>query len=431
MMDPSGWTRLSPHPIATTFLLVAFIGIGHILTPKAWSSPAEPLTLSQAIQLALENNPEFQAARQRREVARGRMVNAHYLNPFNPAIRGRGFSRQFNQGGRGNQFQLMLSQEVEVAGQRGLRIEEARRNLSKIEAQVLNQRRIVKGSVRRVFYTALVSKKRLRLLEKIEELNRRVRDAAVERFRAGATPIMEANLAKIRLGQSRKDSLSAHAAYQSALAQLKRILGLPADRTIKPVGKLTRSAEPVKLPALITMAIEQRPDLKAAKSEIDRIQAETQLTRRLIVPNPTFQGIYQTEAESEAGADRIIGAGVSIPLPIFDDNQAELVSLAGEERQGRHLADATVRTIERDVTQAFQAYEAARQTLDVFETDVLKPVDQNFTFIEIAYREGKINLLQFIVVQNDLVRAQLSYLDTLGQFRTAEANLKLAVGGPF
>jgi cobalt-zinc-cadmium efflux system outer membrane protein len=66
----------------------------------------------------------------------------------------------------------------------------------------------------------------------------------------------------------------------------------------------------------------------------------------------------------------------------------------------------------------------------VFEEDVLARVAENFRFIESAYRAGKIDLFQLIVVQNDLVGAQLSYLDSLARFRQAEVELERATAAP-
>lgn len=125
----------------------------------------------------------------------------------------------------------------------------------------------------------------------------------------------------------------------------------------------------------------------------------------------------------------MVGGGISIPLPLFDRKQGELVTQGGELNRGRHQVIAVTRNIEREVETAFQAYEAARQSVEVFEAEVLDRIDENFRFIEIAYREGKIGLLQLVVVQDGLIIAQLSYVDSLGQFRAAETNLAQAVGG--
>ena len=387
-----------------------------------------PLTVEQAVQTALEVNPDLLAARQELEVARGRKVNAFLFNRFNPSIRGRVWNR--NNPGSSNETdsQVMLQQEVEVAGQRGLRREEAVRNMSRVTAQIRDRERLIIGQVKRAFFQALTLKKALTLREEIETLNRRIRDASQARFQAGVIPIMEYNLAAIRYGQARKETFAAEASFQNSLVNLRRLLGWEPDRSIELNGQLRTSPKSLPLPDLLQRAQIQRPDLVAAKREVARAKAAMDLTRRLIVPNPTLQGIYWTETEGPQGVSKLVGGGISIPLPVFDRKQGELVTQGGELNRGRHQIVAVTRNIEQEVKTAFQAYEAARQSVEVFEEEVLERIDENFRFIEDAYREGKIGLLQLIVVQDDLILAQLSYVSSLGQFREAEVNLAQAVG---
>lgn len=390
---------------------------------------SESLTVERAVKTALETNPDLLAARQELEVVRGRKVNAFLFNRFNPSANGQVWNRNNPGSGNVTDSQVLLSQEVEVAGQRGLRREEATRSVSRVEAQVSDRERLITGQVKRVFFQALTLKKRLELRSEIEKLNRRIRDASRERFNAGVTPIMESNLAEIRYGQSRKETFAAEASFQNALVDLRRLLGWEPDRVFELDGKLRNSPKAVPLSDLFQRAQAQRPDLLAAKREVARVEAAINLTRRLILPNPTFQGFYSTETEGPAGASKMIGGGISIPLPVFDRKQGELVTQGGELNQGRYQIVAVTRNIEQEVKTAFQAYEAARQSVEVFEAEVLERIDENFRFIEIAYREGKIGLLQLIVVQDDLITAQLSYVESLGQQRTAEVNLEQAVGG--
>lgn len=405
------------------FSLVLFLS--YVVIPL---TTAETLTVEQAVQISLETNPDLLAARQELEMARGRKVNAFLFNRFNPNIGGRVWNR--NNPGAGNEIdsEVMLQQEVEVAGQRGLRREEADRNMSRVAAQIQNRERLIIGQVKRAFFQALTLKKALNLREEIETLNRRIRDASQARFKAGVIPIMEYNLAEIRYGQARKETFAAEASFQNSLVDLRRLLGWEPDHSIKLNGQLRASPKALSLPDLLQRAQIQRPDLMAAKREVARAKAAMDLTRRLIVPNPTLQGIYWTETEGPQGASKLVGGGISIPLPVFDRKQGELVTQGGELNQGRHQIVAVTRNIEQEVRTTFQAYQAARQSVEVFEADVLERIDENFQFIEIAYREGKIGLLQLIVVQDDLINAQLSYVDSLNQYREAEVNLEQAVG---
>ena len=389
---------------------------------------SESLTVEQAVQTALETNPDLLAARQEIEIARGRKVNAFLFNRFNPSIGGRAWNR--NNPGSGNEIdsQVMLQQEVEVAGQRGLRREEAVRNVSRVAAQVQDRERLITGQVKRAFFQALTLEKILILRKEIETLNRRIRDASQARFKAGVIPIMEYNLAEIRYGQARKEIFAAVASFQNSLVDLRRLLGWEPDRSIELKGQLRNLPKTLPLPDLLQRAQAQRPDLLEAKREVSRVEAALDLTRRLIVPNPTFQGIYWTETEGPQGPSKLVGGGISIPLPVFDRKQGELVTQGGELNRGRHQVVSVTRNIEQEVKTAFLAYEAARQSVEVFEAEVLERIEENFQFIEIAYREGKIGLLQLIVVQDDLIAAQLSYVNSLGQYREAEVNLAQAVG---
>jgi cobalt-zinc-cadmium efflux system outer membrane protein len=389
----------------------------------------EDLSLSAALRLALENNPELLAARQELGVARGRLTKSRYWNQFNPEVGGQGGRREFAGGGAAGEFAVSGSQEIEVAGQRGRRIDEAERNAERVAALVRDRERRLEGDVTRAFFSALAARRRLALQRMIEELNQRTLDATSARVKAGESPQMEANLAEIRFGQSRRETIAAETEVATTVLQLKRLLGLPPERVVEPSGELRGTARALAPPDAVARALAQRPDLLAAQAELARVRAELALVRRLRIPNPTLEGFYETEAEGDGGRDRIVGGGLRIPLPVFDRNQGEVMALAAQEQQARHLLNATRRTVEQEVTEALREYEAAGRALEVLEARVLDPVRENLGFIETAYREGKIDLLQFVVVQNDLVRAEFTYLDSLAAFRRAEANLAAAIGG--
>ena len=412
--------------IKLKYLLLMFLLLSWASYPV---NATEKLTVGQAVQVALEHNPDLLAFRQEVEMARGRKVKADLFNQFNPNVGGKVWNRNNPGSGNVTDSQVMVSQEVEVAGQRGLRREEAARNVTRVEAQVKDRERIITKQVKLAYFQALTLKERLKLRREIEKLNRRIRDASKERFKAGVAPVMESNLAEIRHGQSRKETLVAEAAFMNTLLKFRRLLGWKPDRSFEFVSQLKNSPRSLPLLDLFQIAKSQRPDLMAAKMEVERAKIAIDLTRRLTVPNPTFQVFYATETEGPQGTSNMVGGGVSIPIPLFDRKQGELVTQGGELNRGHHQIVAMTRNIEKEVKTAFQAYEAARQSIEVFEAEVLDQIDENFRFIEISYREGKIGLFQLIVVQDDLINAQLSYVESLGQFRTAEVNLEQAVGG--
>ena len=419
------------HSLAAVALAAAVVTDGLVVAgdERSGQVPAV-LSLADALANARASNPELRAAGQEVEIARGRLLKARYLSQFNPVLSGEFAHRERNEpsdGGSVEDSAVTLSQEIEVAGQRARRIREAEKTLARSEAEVRDRERLLDAAVKSEFFRALTEARRVGLQRAVEELNRRVRDAALARMRAGEAPAIEANLGEIRYGQARKETLIAETERTAALIGLRRLLDLPPDAAIEPGGELRFIATEISQAAALQKALAARPDLVAAVREVERVEAERSLTRRLAFPNPTVEAFLR---EEDRGPDRIAGLGLTIPLPVFDRKQGELVELAARGHQAHSQVEAVRRKIEQEVSDALQRYDAARRTLAVFERDVLSRVEESFRLVETAYRAGKIDLFQLVVVQNDLVAAQLSYLDSLSRLREAAVSLERDIAAP-
>ncbi len=388
------------------------------------------ITLDAALTAALEHNPELLAVRQELTVAHGRLTKARYWNPFNPHIGVGVGERRFDQGGRDVQPEAELGIEVEIGGQRGLRIEEAEQGLARAQAEVDNFERLLRGRVKEAFYRSLYSRRKLALFKKTSNLNSRLREATTIRFRSGEVAKLDENLAVIRDGRSRRDVFQAERDYETSLLELERLLGQEPLGRLEPQGDLR--GEPVSLDrtALVATALEKRPDLLARRAEVRRVEAEQRLIRRSVVPNVTFGAFYEEEVEAGGDTDRIVGGRIMFPLPVFDRKQAELSVLNGRHAQAGYERRAAALAVRSEVGDAYRAYDAAVNVLSLYETEALSRIGENFRLIETAYREGKIDLLQLVVVQNDLVDAEFSYIESLWDYWRAAVALERAVARP-
>jgi outer membrane protein TolC len=96
------------------------------------------MTLREAVETALKNNPEIQAVRLEQDAAQGRLDQAGLLLRSNPVIEG-SVSRKDTQpegGEKVTNYTLQLSQEFELAGQRGLRVDAARSDREKVTEDI-------------------------------------------------------------------------------------------------------------------------------------------------------------------------------------------------------------------------------------------------------------------------------------------------------
>jgi cobalt-zinc-cadmium efflux system outer membrane protein len=390
-------------------------------------SPARPyaqqsVDFATALELARKNNPDWKAAEQELEIARGKLTTARLISPFNPAFEGQGGPRKIPGGGTHTDYGVGLSMELEVAGQRGLRVTEAERNLQKVEAGFQDFARTSRAKLARAFYQALYARERLTLQRRVENLNRTLVDVTKIKFQAGDVSGLEVNVSVVRYGQSRKETLDAERNLNQALLELRRLIGV--EETFVPQDKLDVTLPAVTAATVLDRALANRPDLVARRYELQRAEAEIALVRRQVLPNPTFAFSFNREGTG----DKTVLGGVSIPLPVFNRRQGELESLEARRIQSRAELLALEKEIHKEVNQVINRWETARQGAGLFQREVIEQIDENFRLLEAAYRERRIDLPRLLVMENDLITANQSYLEVLSSLREAAIQIEEVIG---
>jgi cobalt-zinc-cadmium efflux system outer membrane protein len=312
--------------------------------------------------------------------------------------------------------------EVEVAGQRGARIIEAERNLEKVEAGYQNFARTFRANLARAFYQTVFARERLTLQRRVENLNRALADVTRIRFDAGDVSGLEVNVATVRYGLSRKETLDAERTLTQSLLELRRYIGV--EETFVPQDKLDTSLPALSPAAVLERALANRPDLLARRHELRRAEAEIALVKRQVLPNP----IFGLSFNREGSGDKVFLGGVTIPLPVFNRRQGELDSLEARRIQARAELLALEKEIQKEVSQAINKWETARQSADLFQREVIEQIDENFRLLEAAYRERRIDLPRLLIMENDLVNGNQSYLEILSSLREAAIQIEEVTG---
>jgi cobalt-zinc-cadmium efflux system outer membrane protein len=375
-----------------------------------------------ALELARKNNPEWKAAEQEVGIARGKLTTSRLISPFNPVIEGQGGRRTMPGEGRGADYGVGLSMEIEVAGQRGVRITEAERNLQRAEAAFSDFARTFTAKLGRAFYDAIFARERSALQRRIENLNSRLLEVTRTKFDAGDVSGLEVNVATVRYAQSRKEALDAERNLSQALLELRRLIGV--EQAVSPTGDIGVTAPPLPIGDALQRALANRPDLIAKRYELQRAEAGIALVRREVYPNPSVGVFFNREGLG----DKTVGAGLSIPLPVFNRRQGEMESLEARRIQARAELQASEKEIRKEVEQAIRQWETARTNADLFQRQVIEQTEENFRLLETAYRERKIDLPRLLIMENDLITANQSYLDVILSLREAAIRLQEVTG---
>jgi cobalt-zinc-cadmium efflux system outer membrane protein len=385
------------------------------------------LTLAQAIASALENNPELAALRQQHGIAAAGVVIARTY-PFNPIWEGKiratdgpvsaGITNRVS-----NEHKVLM--DIEVRGQGTHRRQAAQAALSRTDWEIAFQETALAVRVARAFNAVLYRQEKLRLLEETIRLNEKAVDqihALVEKARLRPVDYLTA---RGELNDTRTQLSPARAALAAAWRDLRLALGAEGG-TSELDGKLDPPSAQCELELLLTTALERRADLHAREAAIAEADARLRLEVANRYGNPNIGPAY----EYDPTRVNLIGAQISLPLPVFNTRRGEIQQREAERaRAGLELRQAEL-LVRHDVQAGVTRLQEARTGLELYRTRVLRDAESNVTDIELLFKsvEPGVDLPQVTEFRRKLLKARDGYLDALLEMRQALADLAAAVG---
>jgi len=177
------------------------------------------------------------------------------------------------------------------------------------------------------------------------------------------------------------------------------------------------------------IALDERPDLRAALESIQQAQTNHKLAIANGSADPTFGTWYTWNASNNnPNANQTLGASVSIPLRIFDRNQGEKQRTLIDIDRNKELTEAARTQVFSDVDSAYAQVDSSITLLKPYKAqyrDLATRVRDTVTY---SYNHGGASLMEFLNAQSDYRAVQLAYLQLIGSYLTAAGQLNLAVG---
>ena len=125
----------------------------------------------------------------------------------------------------------------------------------------------------------------------------------------------------------------------------------------------------------------------------------------------------------------IFGVSVNIPLRIFDRNQGEKLRTQEDITRNERLRDAATAQVFSDVDSAYATVQSNLALLRPYKDTYLKEAVEVRDTVSFAYKRGGASLLDFLEAQKDYRSTELNYLNLVGSYLTAAAQLNHG-GGP-
>jgi len=403
--------------------VIAGIAIGLAASAPLGAQPAlREVTLEAALAEAEANNPELRAAAAAVEESRGRLLAARTY-AYNPAIEVEGADRRGPVGSTTDRG-IVLSQELEIAGQRGKRAAAAEAGLAAAEGRRARRRREVLAAVERAFAEAVRGRELVEVARADVELTGNLLSFEERRLAAGAGTQIEVNLARAAAGRAVRRFQKGSAAWAEARSRLAEGIGLDPAAPLLTAGGLPGS-QSVSLPPLeelVRRALASRSDLAALRRERERAERRIGLERSLAIPNLEI-GAFVSREEG----DDLTGLRAGIAIPIFDRNRGGIAEAEAEaSRIGAEVVAAELAAV-RELTAAYAHYQAAAEALSVLEGLVVETLAESLALLRRAVEEGELSATDVLLLRRELVEGRREQIEAAAELWFARTDLALAV----
>ena len=393
------------------------LGAG-VLWVVASASQAQTLTLDSALQTAFANNPELAAAQWDIDIAQGGRQQAGLIP--NPVA-----SWDVEDTRRDSRTtSIKISQALELGGKRGARIDVASRAQDAAALTLEQRRNTLRAEVIDNYYGALRAQERLDLAQRSMTVAERGLVVANGRVTAGKASPVEATRAQVQLSEIRLELDRAQIGLTDAYRRLAASTGSAAPN-FQAVATQNPSTPTVPSATQLLARLEQTTELRLAELSIQQNEASVGLEKAQRIPDLDVSIGSQYDASVR---ERVNLVGVSMPIPLFNRNQGNVLAATRRADQARDLRNATELRLRTETRQALDLWQTANSEVRAFNQQILPAAQSAVDSATRGFEMGKFNFLDVLDAQRTLIAARTQYLTATSQATDAWLRIERIYG---
>lgn len=401
----------APYPLASNTVIAA---------QSAPMQEAFPLTLDKAIELALGANPDLRAAAQSIAIADGARQQAGLWR--NPEL---AVTREGTQ--RANRTQaIQISQPLELGGKRAARIAVADLDRSLAIGDVQVKTAELRSDVAAAYFEALAAQERAELARNSLDLAQKASAAAKRRVTAGKISPVEETRSNVAAASARLELVQADANLMTARRQLAAMWGSTAPVTQR---LSVPESDLHALPSLdqLLAQLGTSPQLQRAQGAIKRDEAQVQYEKTQRIPDVSV--VFGNKKDYEQGRSQTV-IGLSVPLPLFNRNQGNLLSALRRVDQAKAQLEADRLRLNLAVSDAYQRTQVSQAQVETMRQEILPAAQSALDAAVTGFELGKFNFLDVLDAQRTVVQTRAQYLSALSDRYRAMADIQRYVTLP-
>ena len=390
----------------------------------------EKLTLNEAMQLLLRQNPILLRDRQNVAIAEANVRQAHQLPNPDLDVNGESYPLFESRPGsflNNQELTFRAGQTIETAGKRGKRTRVARQEVTATGSDLQNTVRQLTLELKRRYYTVVLARAQRDLAREILKQFDEIIRLNEARFKQGELSGLEINRVRAERLRFFSDLLDADLQLKNAKTALLELLGVQdLAAPFDVMGTLSMSSPQLELPQLHAQALQARPDLMAQRQRLERNRLDVQFQKAEAVPNITPSFGYKRDFSANTAA-----FGLTMPLPLFNRNQGGIARANAQVEQQRHEVDRAVLGVRRDVQEAYQTLQSQTERLHALEQEYVPSARRARDIAQESYRLGALDLIGLLDAERVYRETVRAYNTALFDFNISVFQLEAAVGKEF
>ena len=416
----------------------------------------EPLSMAEAIQIAVKQNPEIKAARFHMDAVKSNSIKAQ--SGFFPQLN---FSQSFNRttnpmwafGTKLNQSVITqadfdpqrlndpdainnfastfaLSWSIYEGGRTKLGWEQAKQNLSIASLTLERTRQNVIAQTAAAYVGLVLAQKNIMVIKQALDTATANLKMIQSRYDSGFVVKSDLLRAKVRIADLEQQYLLAKSRFRIGEAMLNASMGSGDANPLNPVTPLTIGSEINEtIDNWINIALSKRPEMENLRLEEEIAKKEVKKSRAGHYPDVNLIGNYEINSEDFSDSADNYTLGAVVRVNIFSGNRISEETKTAKSMLSRvqEMQKSMELGIKVQTREAFLKAQSARERIQVVKISV-DQAEESLRIVKNRYNNGLLTIVGLLDAEVARQQAHTNYFKALHDYKVARIALALASG---
>jgi len=391
------------------------------------SANSQRLTLDQAVQTALQNNPGIKSAEFQIDYFKEQKKTGSDIGKLSAVwIHG-----QYNSVYQDNN--LTLQQSIPFPTAISSQVKLGKEQVVGAQQNLTVQQNNLAYEVKAIYSQLLYQEAQKKLLAKQDSLYTDFANASSVRFKTGESNLLEKTTAETQRLEVQNLQRQNLADIKISEARLKALL--KSDSSVVAADELKKRTVPSEVDAA---QIQNNPELKLINQEVYISQQFKRVEKSRIMPDLLVGGFIQslTGVQNVDGQDvfyprskQFTGFQLGLAIPLWiKPNIARANAAAFQEESMRKKAEQYQITLAGNFEQALRELDKNTATLNYYESSALQNADLILNQGRKAFRAGEISYIEYLQSLKISIGIKSSHLQAINQYNQSIITLEYLLG---